>query len=284
MREQIQKINGIDICSEAFGNPADPAVLLIMGATCSMVYWDEEFCQRLADTGKYVIRFDNRDVGRSVTYEPGTSNYRVADMANDAVGLLDAYGIAKAHIVGMSLGGMIAQVIAIKHPQRMLTMTLIASSFFGSEDNTRNLPPMDERILAFHEKAGTLDWFDHDAVASYMVEGSRLLCGSKRKFDEERVYKQVTTEIKRANQLLSMFNHALLTGDDFYEGKINEILVPTLVIHGTDDTILPYAHGLALAEELPNATLHTLEGTGHEIHSDDWDQIIAAISTHTLHS
>ncbi|WP_103106624.1 alpha/beta fold hydrolase [Brevibacillus reuszeri] len=284
MREQIQNINGIDICSEAFGSPADPAVLLIMGATCSMVYWDEEFCQRLADTGKYVIRFDNRDVGRSVTYEPGTSNYTVADMANDAVGLLDAYGIAKAHIVGMSLGGMIAQVIAIKYPQRMLTMTLIASSFFGSEDNTRNLPPMDERILAFHAKAGTLDWSDHDAVASYMVEGSRLLCGSKRKFDEERVYKQVTTEIKRANQLLSMFNHALLTGDDFYEDKINEILVPTLVIHGTDDQVLPYAHGLALAEEIPHATLLTLEGTGHEIHSDDWDQMIAAIYTHTLHS
>ncbi|MGG1658417.1 alpha/beta fold hydrolase [Brevibacillus sp. NRS-1366] len=281
MREQIHKINGIDICTESFGNPAHPAVLLIMGAMCSMVYWDDEFCQRLADTGRFVIRFDNRDVGRSVTYEPGTSHYTVTDMADDAVGVLDAYGIEVAHLVGMSLGGMIAQVAAIKHPQRVLTMTLIASGFFGSDDNTRNLPSMDEKILAYHANGGALDWSDDEAVANYLVAGSRLLCGSKHSFDEKRVYKQVTTEIKRANHLLSMFNHALLKGEDFYEGKVKDIDVPTLVIHGTEDTVLPYAHGLALAEEIPQASLMTLEGTGHEVHSDDWDRIIQGIFTHT---
>lgn len=279
--EKIYKINGIDICTESYGNPTDPAVLLIMGAMCSMVYWDEEFCQRLAHTGRYVIRFDNRDVGRSIAYEPGNSQYTVIDMADDAIGVLDAYGIDQAHIVGMSLGGMIAQIIAIKYPLRVLTLTLIASSIFGSDDNNRNLPPMEKSILDYHANAGTLNWSDEEAVANYLVAGSRLLCGSKHTFDEIRVFKQVTTEIKRANNLLSMFNHALLKGDASYEGKLKGATVPSLIIHGTEDKILPYEHGLALANEIPNASLRTLEGTGHEIHSDDWENIINAICNHT---
>ncbi|CEH28041.1 acetyltransferase [Aneurinibacillus migulanus] len=281
MSEKINKINGIDICTESFGNPTHPAVLLIMGAMCSMVYWDEEFCQRLADTGRYVIRYDNRDVGRSITYEPGNSQYTVVDMADDAVGVLDAYGIDQAHIVGMSLGGMIAQIVALRHPKKVLTITLIASGIFGSDDNNRDLPPMDEKILAYHANGATLNWSDEESVANYLVAGSRLLCGSKHTFDEKRVYKQVTKEIKRANNLLSMFNHALLKGDDFYEGKLKGINVPALVIHGTEDTVLPYEHGLALANEIPNASMLTLEGTGHEVHFDDWDTIINAISNHT---
>ncbi|USG64805.1 alpha/beta fold hydrolase [Brevibacillus ruminantium] len=281
MNEKIVNIHDIEICTESFGNPEHPAVLLIMGAMCSMVYWDEEFCQRLADTGRYVIRYDNRDVGRSTVYEPGSSHYTVADMAEDAVGVLDAYGIDRAHLVGLSLGGMIAQVIARNHPQRVLTLTLIASSIYGSDDNHRDLPPMDERILAYHAKGATLDWSDKEAVADYLVSGSALLCGSKHVFEEERAYNQVTQEIQRARNLLSMFNHALLKGDDSYEGLLKEIQVPALVIHGTEDTILPVEHGRALAEEIPHASLLLLEGTGHEVHSDDWEQIIGAIATHT---
>jgi len=281
MSEKVNQINGIDICTESFGNPNHPAVLLIMGAMCSMVYWDDEFCQRLADTGRFVIRFDNRDVGRSVTYPPGSSHYTVQDMADDAVGVLDSYGIKRAHIAGMSLGGMIAQIIAIRHPERVLTLTLIATSLFGGDDNVRDLPPMDEKIPAYHTKGATLDWADEAVVIPYLVDGSRLLSGSKRAFDEKRVYKHVTTEVKRANNLLSMFNHAFLKGDDAYEGKMKEIQVPSLVIHGTEDPVLPYEHALALVEEMPNATLLTLDVAGHEIHFDDWDKMIQAISIHT---
>ncbi|MDZ5610283.1 alpha/beta hydrolase [Bacillus pseudomycoides] len=281
MNEKINKINGIDICTESFGNPNHPAILLIMGAMCSMVYWDEEFCQRLADKGLYVIRYDNRDVGRSVSYEPGNSQYTVVDMADDAVGVLDAYDINQAHIVGMSLGGMIAQIMAVRHPQRVLTMTLIASSIYGSDEDNRNLPPMDEKILAYHTNGSNLDWTDNESVVNYLVRGSALLCGSKHKFDEQRVTNQVTKEVKRANNLLSMFNHALLKGDDYYEGKLKEINIPALVIHGTEDTVLPYEHALALVNEIPNASLLPLEGTGHEIHVNDWDNIINAIWKHT---
>lgn len=281
MNEKVNKINGIDICTESFGNPESPAVLLIMGAMCSMVYWDEEFCQQLADTGRYVIRYDNRDVGRSSTYEPGSSHYTVVDMADDAVGVLEAYHIDEAHIVGMSLGGMIAQIMALRHPQRVLSISMIASGIFGSDDNNRNLPPMDEKILAYHANGATLNWSDKESVADYLVAGSALLCGSKHKFDEKRAYKQVEKEINRANNLLSMFNHAFLKGDDSYEGKLKGINVPALVIHGTEDTVLPYEHALALVNEIPNALLLSLEGSGHEIHFDDWDRIIKAISKHT---
>ncbi|PFD35102.1 alpha/beta hydrolase [Bacillus cereus] len=281
MNEKINKINEIDICTESFGNSADPAVLLIMGAMCSMVYWDDEFCQQLADTGRYVIRYDNRDVGRSTTYEPGSSHYTVVDMADDAIGVLDAYHINEAHIVGMSLGGMIAQIIALKNPQRVLSITLIASGIFGSEDNNRDLPPIDEKILTYHANAAKLNWLDEKSVANYLVAGSALLCGSKHKFDEKRAYKQVEKEIKRANNLLSMFNHSLLKGDDSYEGKLKGINIPTLVIHGTEDTVLPYEHGLALVNEISHALLLTLEGSGHEIHCNDWDHIINAILNHT---
>ncbi|PFU21505.1 alpha/beta fold hydrolase [Bacillus cereus] len=281
MNEKIIKINEIDICTESFGNSEDPAVLLIMGAMCSMVYWDEEFCQQLADTGRYVIRYDNRDVGRSTTYEPGSSHYTVVDMADDAVGVLNAYHIDEAHIVGMSLGGMIAQIIALRNPQRVLSITLIASGIFGSEDNNRNLPPIDEKILAYHANGAKLNWSDEESVANYLVTGSSLLCGSKHKFDEKRAYKQVEKEIKRANNLLSMFNHSLLKGDDSYEGKLKGINIPTLVIHGTEDTVLPYKHALALVNEIPHALLLTLEGSGHEIHCDEWVHIINAISNHT---
>jgi len=281
MNEKIIKINEVEICTESFGNPEHPAVLLIMGAMCSMVYWDDEFCQQLAASGRYVIRYDNRDVGRSTVYEPGTSHYTVTDMAEDAVGVLDAYSIDQAHFVGLSLGGMIAQIIAIRYPQRVLTVTLIASSIFESDDNSRDLPPMDERILAYHANGATLNWSDEEAVADYLVAGSALLCGSKHKFDEKRAYKQVKKEIKRANHLLSMFNHALLKGDASFEGKLKEVRIPALVIHGTEDTVLPYEHGLALANEIPNSSLLSLEGSGHEIHFDDWDRIITAITNHS---
>ncbi|EML9731302.1 TPA: alpha/beta hydrolase [Bacillus cereus] len=281
MTEQIIKINKIDICTESFGNSADPAVLLIMGAMCSMVYWDEEFCQQLADTGRYVIRYDNRDVGRSTTYEPGSSHYTVVDMADNAIGVLDAYHIDEAHIVGMSLGGMIAQIVALRNPERVISITLIASGIFGSEDNDRNLPPIDEKILAYHTNAAKLNWSDEESVANYLVAGSALLCGSKHKFDKKRAYKQVENEIKRANNLLSMFNHSLLKGEDSYEGRLKEINIPTLVIHGTEDTVLSYEHGLALVNEIPHAVLLPLEGSGHEIHCDDWNHIINAILNHT---
>ncbi|WP_026582478.1 alpha/beta fold hydrolase [Bacillus sp. J33] len=278
MGEQLLKINNVDLCTESFGNPKDPAVLLIMGSMSSLDWWDEDFCLRLAEQGRFVIRYDHRDLGRSTTYEPGTSNYTITDMADDAVGILDSYSIEQAHIAGMSLGGMIGQIFALRYAERIRTLTLIATSVFGTE--MEKLPPMDQSILEHHAKRSNIDWSNKEAVIPYLAEGWRLLAGSKT-FEQERIFKLAEREAVRAKQLLSRFNHAMLQGGEEYYDRTGEISVPVLIIHGTKDPALPYEHGLALMKAIPHAEFVTLDGSGHEIHSDDWDQIIGSVILHS---
>ncbi|WP_226000633.1 alpha/beta fold hydrolase [Paenibacillus sp. BJ-4] len=276
MNEQLIKIDGIEICTDSFGKRVNPAILLIMGAQSSLVWWEEEFCQRLADTGRFVVRYDNRDVGRSTTYEPGQPDYTFEDMADDAIRVLDAYKIEQAHIVGMSMGGMLTQMIALRHPERVLTITLLATSNFAPD-----LPPMEEKVMDYFSNMGTIDWTNEQSVVDFVIGRSRILVGSKHPFDENKVYKLAKEEWKRSNNIASMNNHAMLSGGESYLARTGEINVPALVIHGTEDPIIPYEHGINLANEIPGAVLLTLEGAGHELHYDDWDLIIDSISNHT---
>lgn len=287
MNEKMIKGNEVEICVESFGDPADPAILLIMGAMASMAWWPEEFCLRLAGQRRHVIRYDHRDTGRSTSYEPGSLNYTVEDLADDAVRVLDAYEIGHGHIVGMSLGGFLAQLIALKHPERALTLTLIASERLASEDPS--MPSIDPKVLAYHAQGAPIDWADREAVIEYMIGGWRLIAGSGRQFDEETILDLAAQEIERADNVLTSMNHALLqtchvAGDERWYNRLAEIRAPALVIHGTEDPVLPYAHGMALQKELPQATLLTLTGAGHELHRDDWDVIISAILSHTSSS
>ncbi|MGG4217974.1 alpha/beta hydrolase [Paenibacillus jamilae] len=277
MNELLIKSDGIEICSDSFGERGNPAILLIMGAQSSLIWWEEEFCQRLADTGRFVVRYDNRDVGRSTTYEPGRPDYTFEDMAEDAIRVLDAYKIEKAHIVGMSMGGMLTQLIALRHPDRVLTVTLIATSNFAPD-----LPPMEEKVMDYFSNMEAIDWTNEQSVVDFVVGRSRILVGSKYPFDENKVYQLAKEEWKRSNNMASMNNHAMLSGGESYLARTEEINVPTLVIHGTEDPIIPYEHGIHLANEIPGAVLLTLEGAGHELHYDDWDLIIDSISKHTL--
>lgn len=270
---------GVEICTETFGYKSDPPLLLIMGASASMLWWPEGLCRRLADAGRFVIRYDNRDTGRSVTYPPGKPGYTVDDMVDDAARVLDSYAVDRAHFVGMSLGGMIAQLAALKHRDRVATLTLIASSIFGPPNP--DLPVISDKILAYHQSAASLDWSNEQAVVDYMTAGWRLLSGSAHPFDEPAIREIATAEVRRAKSLPSMFNHALLKGGERWHGRIGEIKVPTLVIHGTEDPVLPYPHGLALAKAIRGAKLLTLEGTGHELHRADWDTMVSAILAHT---
>ncbi|WP_066399732.1 alpha/beta fold hydrolase [Neobacillus mesonae] len=278
MSKQILKINKVEICTESFGNSKDPAVLMIMGAMSSLDWWDEDFCLRLANQGRFVIRYDHRDLGQSTIYEPGTSNYTITDLADDAAGVLDAYSIEQAHIVGMSMGGMIGQILALKYPESVLTLTLIASSVFGTE--MEKLPPMDQSILDHHAKSGAIDWSNREAVIAYLADGWKTLSGSKP-YEQERMYKLGEMEVNRAKQLQSRFNHAMLQGGNDYFDRMSEISVPVLIIHGTEDPALPYEHGLALAKAIPHSELMPLGGSGHEIHSEDWDQIIDSVVKHS---
>ncbi len=274
MKQQLLKTNKVDINTESFGNPSDPAVLLIMGAMSSLDWWDTAFCERLAAAGRYVIRYDHRDLGQSVVYDPGTSNYTITDLADDAIGILDAYSIEKVNIMGMSLGGMIGQIMAIKHPERVLSLTILGSSVFGSEQ--AELPQMDQKILDFHGKSASINWSDQEASVAYLAEGWAVLSGSKP-FEKERMYALAEREYTRAKQIQSRFNYMYLGGGEEYLDRMSEINVPTIILHGTEDRALPFEHGQALAKAIPHAELVTLDGTGHELHSDDWEIIIDAI-------
>ncbi|MET3290782.1 UNVERIFIED_CONTAM: pimeloyl-ACP methyl ester carboxylesterase [Brevibacillus sp. OAP136] len=276
MGERIIQVDGIELCTESFGKSTDPAVLLIMGATASMVWWEESFCRQIVESGRYVVRYDNRDTGRSTVYPPGSPAYTFEDMSDDAVRVLDAYGIEKAHIVGMSMGGMLAQMMALKHADRVLTVTLIATSNFAPE-----LPPMEEKVVAFFEKAGAVEWTNDQAVADFAVEKWRVLAGSRYDFPEERIRQLAVEEVRRAANPASMNNHGLVSGGETYLTRTHEIAAPALVIHGTADPIIPYPHGQALAKAIPGAKLLTLHETGHELAHGDWDMIVTAIAEHT---
>jgi len=277
MSTKTIEYNSIELFTESFGSPDTPCVLLIMGASASMVWWDGAFCRRLADKGFFVIRYDNRDTGCSTTYEPGTTPYSVMDMAEDAVQVLAGYGIERAHLVGMSLGGMLAQIIALEHPEKVASLTLIASSVWA---DLPELPGISEKILQYHASAGNIDWNNEQETARYLAEGWRLLCGSRHPFDTEQAYALAATEIKRARNLLSMFNHAALAGGEALYGRVGEIEAPALIIRGTEDPVLPFEHALALQRLLKHGQLLTLEGGGHEIHRQDWNLILDALEGH----
>lgn len=277
MKEKMVANGDVIICTESFGDKSNPAILLVAGATVSMLYWDEEFCQRLADRGFYVIRYDNRDVGKSTNYEPGTTPYDIVDLTADAIAILDEYQLEKAHFVGLSLGGLISQIAALEYPGRVQSLTLLSSGPWGDADPT--IPEMDTRILDFHAKAGTVDWTNEDHVVEYLVEGAALL-SSRKQFDRQRSEKLIRAEFRRANNYISMFNHAALGGGEEYYNRLDEIKHPTLIIHGTDDLIWHFKNTTVLLEQIKGSKLLVLEGTGHELHVEDWDTIIGGIAKH----
>jgi pimeloyl-ACP methyl ester carboxylesterase len=254
---------GIRLSTESFGRPGDPALLLVMGATASMLGWPDELCEALAASGHFVIRFDHRDTGRSTTLAPGAATYTVEDMAADAVAVLDAHGLAQAHLVGMSLGGYIAQMVAVTQPDRVATLTLIASEPLGWDGPA--LPHFSPDVLDHFAALASLDWSDRGAVAEFLVEIERLCTADDGRFDAWRARARVKEVLKRTKSPASMFNHASLTTREDWSGRFREIDCPVLVLHGEKDPILPLENGRAIAAGIAGASLVVMEDTGHEI-------------------
>src|ERR1700733_15319717 len=176
MVERMIRTAGIELCTEPFGSPVDPPVLLITGVGASMLWWEEGFCRMLAEGGRFVIRYDHRDTGRSVTYEPGHPGYTGGDLVADAVGVLDAYGIPAAHIVGVSAGGAFAQILALDFPRRVLSLVLIRTS--PATPGHRQLPPATERYGRFLATAA-VEWSDPESVSDYLVAHLRTLAAGE---------------------------------------------------------------------------------------------------------
>jgi pimeloyl-ACP methyl ester carboxylesterase len=201
--------NGVELCVETFGDPGDPAILLIMGAGASMLGWEEEFCVRLAAGPRFVIRCDHRDTGRSVHYEPGAPQYSMHDLVEDAVGVLDSCGLASAHLVGMSMGGGIGQLVALDHPERVASLTLISPSPGPGDPD---LPAMSEELRAHFAGAAVLDWSDRAAVIDYSAESARPYAGKSRPFDEAAWRDLARREFDRAANIESRDNHFVIEG------------------------------------------------------------------------
>lgn len=281
--ERMAEVNGVRLCLQTFGRPSDPAILLLGGASSSMDWWEEEFCTRLAKGPRFVIRFDYRDTGRSVSYGAGAPPYTGPDLMADALGLLDTLEVAHAHLVGVSMGGAIAQALALDHPERVATLTLIATSAVGPLD--AELPPMEDRLRAVLDApAPQPDWSDREAVITYLVEGQRPFTGSLS-FEEDRLRAIAARVVERSTDIAaSMTNHWLLDGGETSRYAVGEITAPTLILHGTEDPLFRFPHAEALAAAIPGARLIPLEGVGHQTppHAA-WPVAIPAILRHTAH-
>jgi pimeloyl-ACP methyl ester carboxylesterase len=277
--ERMVEVNGVALCAQTFGSADDPAVLLVMGLAASMLHWEDEFCERLADGSRFVIRYDHRDTGRSVTYPPGAPGYTGDDLVADAAGLLDALGVSRAHLVGLSMGGAIAQLLALDHADRVTSLTLISTSPGTGDD----LPGMaDELRVHFADPPPEPDWSDREAVIDYLVEDERVYAARSRPFEEAERRELVGRIVDRTTDIAaSMKNHWLLDGGESWRERLGEIRVPTLVLHGTEDPLFPIGHALALENEIPGARLIRLERMGHELPSAVWDVVVPAILRHT---
>jgi pimeloyl-ACP methyl ester carboxylesterase len=270
--------NGVDLCSESFGDPGDPPILLVMGIMASMLWWEEGFCRLLADGGRFVIRYDQRDTGRSVTYEHGRPGYTGSDLVDDAARVLDGHGIAAAHVVGVSGGGALAQLLALDHPDRVRSLVLISTT--GALPIDRRLPPPTEAFGRF-VSTEQVDWSDTASVIDNQVAYARMLAGGRRPFDEAAVRDLVRRDVERAHDYAAVQNHEAIPDDDRERPPLSTIAAPTLVIHGTADPMFPVEHGEALADEIPGARLLRLEDAGHGVERADWEAIAAAILEHT---
>jgi pimeloyl-ACP methyl ester carboxylesterase len=273
---QMLHANGVDLCAEEFGQPPDPAILLISGASGSMDWWRTEFCVRLANAGRRVVRYDHRDTGQSAHSTAGAPDYTGPDLVADAIGVLDALDIERADIVGISMGGGIGQVLALDHPERVASLTLMSTSPGGSD-----LPPPTAALAAtFADPPAPPDWSNRDEVIDYLVEQQRTHAGTLP-FDADETRELATIVVDRTSDIeASMTNHFMLGGGDPLRPRLGQIAAPTLVIHGTADPLFPLAHGEALAREIPGSTLLAVEGMGHEVPPRPaWDEVIEAILT-----
>jgi pimeloyl-ACP methyl ester carboxylesterase len=284
-QQSMVHANGVALCCETFGDRTNPTILLIGGAACSMDWWEDEFCERLAGGRRFVIRYDHRDTGRSVSYEPGAPGYTVRDLGEDALGLLDVLGVDAAHLVGVSMGGGIAQCLALDHPARCASLTLISTSPGGpGGPGAADLPPMSPKLArVFDEPALLPDWTDSAAVVEYIVDGLHPFEGSIP-LDETTARALVGRVVDRTVNIAStMTNHWMLeSGRAPCRPRLGQIRAPTLVMHGTDDPLLPWPHGVALAREIPGARLIPLQGVGHEVPPRPvWDTVVDAILQHT---
>lgn len=284
--EKLIKANGVELCAETFGDAGEPPILLI-GNT--MLTWPDDLCERLAALRRFVIRYDLRDTGRSASADPDAPGYTLRDLVDDAAGVLDAHGLPSAHVAGLGVGGWIAQLLALDHPGRVTTLTLIATRPTAPGPNDEDLPEHAPELMAHFMNPPKADWTDRESVVAFVLAGARHMAGPAYDEDEarsaiERIYDRTRTgadpgKAHRANQMATVF--AALDCGDRWRERLPGITAPTLVVHGEDDAFFPLGNGRALAAEIPGAELLVLPATGNGLPRRTWDTVVPAILRHT---
>ncbi|WP_410613894.1 alpha/beta fold hydrolase [Amycolatopsis sp. lyj-109] len=281
MTEQTVRVNGIELCHETFGAPGSRPLLLIMGLAAPMIWWDEEFCETLAAQGFRVIRFDNRDAGRSArmrgranlaqAYLLRSAPYSLADMADDAAGLLDALGIPAAHVAGASMGGMIAQTLAFRHPARVRSLTSIMSST-GGRLVGRPSPRAMSMLLATPPSTRA-------QYVETMLRTFRLISSPGYPFDEKRMRDRAERTYDRGVHPGGAIRQlAAIMADRDRTPRLRKVRTPTLVVHGARDPLVHVSGGRATARAIPGADLDVIPGMGHDLPRPVWPRVIAGIT------
>jgi pimeloyl-ACP methyl ester carboxylesterase len=280
--------NGIEIEYDTFGNPDAEPLLLIMGLGAQMVLWEEDFCTLLADRGHFVIRFDNRDIGLSTKLaahgapnvlqmfldaQAGnsvTAPYTLDDMADDAAGLLDALGIPRAHVCGASMGGMIAQTLAIRHPSRVKSLVSIMSTT-GASDLP---PPRPEAATVLLTPVPA----DRDGAIERGVMVFRTIGSPGFPFDEDGVRARAALQYDRCHHPEGQMRQlAAILAHGSRREKLRDLSVPTLVVHGADDPLVPVEGGRDTAAAIPGAELLIIDGMGHDNPREAWPRVVDSI-------
>jgi pimeloyl-ACP methyl ester carboxylesterase len=236
-----------------------------------MLGWPDEFCARLAAGQRFVIRYDQRDTGRSVSFPPGQPGYRFSELVADTIGILDALGVARAGLVGLSMGGGIVMAAALAHPARVTSLILIATTPGGPD-----LPPGSDEFSAL-VGGPQPDWADRTATSDHIIAMLRFFSGGSGHFDEAAMRAEIGRDLDRTTNVASAQSNHFAMAIDGDGDDIGAIAVPTLVIHGDNDPIFPLGHAEAAVRMIPGAKLLVLEGTGHELPRASWDRVVPAI-------
>jgi pimeloyl-ACP methyl ester carboxylesterase len=284
MPEETANVNGMQIVYETIGDPANPPLLLVMGLGMQLIHWDRELCERLAERGFLVIRFDNRDAGLSTKVDAPVPDirramlglrvgapYLLSDMAEDAAGLLDHLGVEAAHVVGASMGGMIAQELALRHPERVLSLTSIMSTTGERRAGRPKLRVMSTLMRrAPHDRQGFIEHF----VRLFRLIGSRGY-----PYDEQRIRELAAATYERDHDPAGTGRQlaAILASGDRTE-RLRSLRLPVTVIHGRDDPLVPLRGGKATARAVEGARLIAIPGMGHDLPEPVWPTVIDAIA------
>lgn len=272
------RANGVDLGIESFGREDDPLVLLVGGTT--MLSWPDALCERLASGGRRVVRFDLRDSGASTTLDPENPAYDLRDLVADAAALVGVLGAGTAHLGGVGVGGMVAQVAALDHPDVFSALTLVGTRPVAPGPVDEDLPDHDLQVMGALFSRPLPDWTDRDAVAAFAASGAEPLgndpedawATAARIWDRTR---SSDPAVHQANQLGMVFSR--IDCAPRWRGRLGELDVPTLVVHGRADPFFPVGNGEALAAEIPGARLLVLDDMGTALRHAAADQVAAAM-------